>query len=74
MKRDICAVITKGTITEGDMLASTPDAAYLMTVFEILNEESPDATSTIGLCFLDAATSRFTIGQVFYSPWIHVVI
>lgn len=45
------------------MLISAPDAAYLMTVYEILDKESSDAT-TIGLCFLDAATSRFVIGQV----------
>ena len=68
MKRDICAVITKGTITDGDMLVSAPDAAYLMTIYEVLNKESLHAASTtIGLCFLDAATSRFIIGQVILS-------
>jgi hypothetical protein len=45
------------------MLISAPDAAYLMTIYEILGNESSGAT-TIGLCFLDAATSRFIIGQV----------
>lgn len=63
VKREICGVITKGIITEGEMLTCSPNAAYLMATFEISNEESLNGSSIIGLCFLDAATSRFLVGQ-----------
>lgn len=64
VKREICGVITKGIITEGEMLTCSPNATYLMATFEISNEESLNGSSIIGLCFLDAATSRFLVGQV----------
>lgn len=63
VRREICAVISKGTITEGGMLASTPDAAYLMSTFEIPDPERLDGSSMIGLCFVDTATARFVLGQ-----------
>ncbi|MCO5583206.1 hypothetical protein L7F22_037114 [Adiantum nelumboides] len=60
VKREVCGIITKGTIMEAGMLSSSPDAAYLMAIVE---EENLNCSSTIGLCVLDAATSRFMLGQ-----------
>ncbi|KAF9682540.1 hypothetical protein SADUNF_Sadunf05G0119600 [Salix dunnii] len=34
VKREICAVITKGTLTEGELLSANPDASYLMSLTE----------------------------------------
>lgn len=59
MKREICAVITKGTLTEGEMLSANPDACYLMAVTENQREER-----TFGVCIVDVATNRVILGQV----------
>ncbi|KAJ6723351.1 DNA MISMATCH REPAIR PROTEIN MUTS FAMILY MEMBER, partial [Salix koriyanagi] len=32
VKREICAVITKGTLTEGELLSANPDASYLIII------------------------------------------
>ena len=34
MKREVCAVVTKGTPTEGEMLSANPVVSYLMAVTE----------------------------------------
>ncbi|KAL1061026.1 hypothetical protein V6Z11_1Z050200 [Gossypium hirsutum] len=34
VKREICAVVTRGTLTDGEMLSSNPDPSYLMAVTE----------------------------------------
>ncbi|KAI5077327.1 hypothetical protein GOP47_0007151 [Adiantum capillus-veneris] len=62
VKREVCGIITKGTIMEAEMLSCSPDAAYLMTIVELRKAENSDSC-TIGLCVLDAATSRFMLGQ-----------
>ncbi|KAH7428809.1 hypothetical protein KP509_09G018600 [Ceratopteris richardii] len=63
VKREVCGIITKGTIMETEMLSCSPDAAYLMAVVESSKEGNADDLCVIGLCVLDAATSRFMIGQ-----------
>lgn len=68
VKREICAVVTKGTLTEGEMLSANPDASYIMSV-----NESPRASSDkeeghlYGVCLIDVSTSRVIIGQVPFS-------
>ncbi|KAI6674542.1 hypothetical protein NL676_002448 [Syzygium grande] len=64
VKREICAVITKGTLTDGEMLSANPEASYLMAVTEscqMLADQK--AERTLGVCLVDAATSRITLGQ-----------
>ncbi|XP_030532528.2 DNA mismatch repair protein MSH6 [Rhodamnia argentea] len=64
VKREICAVITKGTLTDGEMLSANPEGSYLMAVTEscqILADQK--AERTLGVCLVDAATSRITLGQ-----------
>lgn len=59
VKREICAVVTKGTLTEGEMLSANPDASYLMAV----TENCQNAERIFGVCVVDVATSRVIIGQ-----------
>lgn len=60
MKREICAVVTKGTLTEGEMLSANPDASYLMAVTENCQFEE----HSFGVCVVDVATSKIILGQV----------
>ena len=60
VKREICAVVTKGTLTEGEMLSANPDASYLMAVTESCQFEE----RSFGVCVVDVATSRIILGQV----------
>lgn len=65
MKREICAVVTKGTLTEGELLAANPDASYLMAVTErCQNLENENFERVFGICVVDVATSRIFLGQV----------
>lgn len=65
VKREICAVITKGTLTDGEMLSANPEASYLMAVTESCQTLADQkAERTLGVCLVDAATSRITLGQV----------
>ncbi|XP_010259327.1 PREDICTED: DNA mismatch repair protein MSH6 isoform X2 [Nelumbo nucifera] len=64
VKREICAVVTKGTLTEGEMMSVNPDASYLMAVSEgcqISGKQKEDVV--IGVCVVDVSTSRFMLGQ-----------
>lgn len=67
VKREICAVITKGTLTDGEMLSANPEASYLMAVTEscqtVADQKDQKAERTLGVCLVDAATSRITLGQ-----------
>lgn len=58
MKREICAVVTKGTLTDGDLLSANPDASYLFAVAENQHDR------VYGVCVVDVATSKIIIGQV----------
>lgn len=65
MKREICGVVTKGTLTEGEMLSANPDASYLMAVTEnCQNLATQTAKRIFGVCVVDVATSRVILGQV----------
>ncbi|CAN6558760.1 unnamed protein product [Malus baccata var. baccata] len=64
VKREICAVLTKGTLTEGEMVSANPDASYLMTVTEnSQNLANQTAECPFGVCVVDVATSRVILGQ-----------
>lgn len=65
VKREICAVITKGTMTEGGMLSTCPDASYLLAITERSIDSGNDnhTACVIGICVADASTSRFMLGQ-----------
>ncbi|KAF5181247.1 Dna mismatch repair protein muts [Thalictrum thalictroides] len=62
VKREVCAVITKGTLTEGEIIATNPDASYLMAVTESFSD-SKEASLIIGVCVVDVSTSKFILGQ-----------
>uniref|UniRef100_A0A2N9H285 DNA mismatch repair protein n=1 Tax=Fagus sylvatica TaxID=28930 RepID=A0A2N9H285_FAGSY len=64
VKREICAVVTKGTLTEGEMLSTNPDASYLMAVTEGCQRLANQNTDRIfGVCVVDVTTSRVILGQ-----------
>lgn len=64
VKRDICAVVTKGTLTEGEILSTTPDASYLMAVTESCQiSANQRGVHIFGVCVVDVATSNIILGQ-----------
>lgn len=64
VKREICAVVTKGTVTEGEMLSANPEASFIMAVAESPWHSSNQASNlTFGVCVVDVATSRIILGQ-----------
>lgn len=58
-------MVTKGTLTDGELLSANPEAAYLMALAEH-HENLPNEISerTYGVCIVDVATSRVILGQV----------
>lgn len=64
MKREICAVVTKGTLTEGEMLSANPDASYLMAVTESCHILPNQQERIFGVCVADVAASKIILGQV----------
>ncbi|CAA0824896.1 DNA mismatch repair protein MSH6 [Striga hermonthica] len=64
VKREICAVVTKGTLTEGEMLSTNPDASYLLAVTEgCLTSTNQQGIHIFGICVVDVATSKIILGQ-----------
>ncbi|XP_071726644.1 DNA mismatch repair protein MSH6 [Rutidosis leptorrhynchoides] len=64
VKREICAVITKGTLTDGEMLSTNPDASYLFAVAECYQASGNKCDDrTYGVCVVDVATSKVIIGE-----------
>jgi DNA mismatch repair protein MSH6 len=66
VRREICAVVTKGTLTEGESLLMNPDLSYLLSITESYQHcptQSQEAC-TIGVCLVDVSTSKFIVGQV----------
>ncbi|RAL49223.1 hypothetical protein DM860_014441 [Cuscuta australis] len=63
VKREVCGIITKGTLTEGEMLIGNPDASYLIAV-----SESNQQGRTYGVCLVDIATSKVILGQFADDP------
>lgn len=65
VKREICSLVTKGTLTDGEMLSAYPEASYLMAVTaKCLISENSKTETCFGVCLVDAATSKITLGQV----------
>lgn len=66
VKREICAMVTKGTLTEGKFHMTNPDSSYLMAITEQSNasEDHNREGIVIGICVVDISTSKFVIGQV----------
>ncbi|XP_038987619.1 DNA mismatch repair protein MSH6 isoform X2 [Phoenix dactylifera] len=65
VKREICAMVTKGTLTDGESLLANPDTSYLMSITENCQcfENHKKGETIIGLCVVDVSTSKFMIGQ-----------
>ncbi|XP_062083571.1 DNA mismatch repair protein MSH6 [Humulus lupulus] len=63
VRREICGVVTKGTLTEGEMLSSNPDASYIMALTESQNVGTQNVERNFGVCVVDVATSRVLLGQ-----------
>lgn len=65
VKREICAVVTKGTLAEGETLLTTPDASYLISVTEKWQnfDEHNTQGTVLGICVVDVSTSKFMLGQ-----------
>ncbi|KAL6600784.1 hypothetical protein ACP70R_045069 [Stipagrostis hirtigluma subsp. patula] len=73
VRREICAMVTKGTLTEGECLLANPDPSYLLSVTESYQhslKKSQDAC-TIGVCIVDVSTSKFVVGQFEDDPERH---
>lgn len=69
VKREICAVVTKGTLTDGEFMATNPDASYLMAVTESFQaSENKEGSLILGVCLVDVSTSRFMLGQFGDNP------
>ncbi|KAH9623043.1 hypothetical protein KSS87_003545 [Heliosperma pusillum] len=64
VKREVCAIVSKGTLTEGE-LSKNVDASYIISVAE----KGPVSTDNkqelvYGVCVVDVATSRVIVGQM----------
>ncbi|CAI0425112.1 unnamed protein product [Linum tenue] len=62
VKREVCAVVTRGTLTEGELLSGNPDASYMMALTEICYSNQ-NFERVFGVCVVDVATSRIILGQ-----------
>ncbi|KAF8657666.1 hypothetical protein HU200_059821 [Digitaria exilis] len=73
VRREICAVVTKGTLTEGEHLLANPDPSYLLSVTESPQQSSErsEDTCTIGVCIVDVSTNKFIVGQFQDDPERH---
>ncbi|KAH1259081.1 Histidine kinase CKI1 [Glycine max] len=64
VRREICSVVTKGTLTDGELLSANPEAAYLMALTEHHENHPTEVSEHIyGVCRVDVATSRVIFGQ-----------
>eukprot|EP00850_Spirogloea_muscicola_P017997 SM000160S02538 [mRNA] locus=s160:118607:128498:+ [translate_table: standard] len=68
VKREVCAVITRATMVDGEMLEATPEPSYLLAVAEGPPPQSswgtPDeGQAMVGACAIDCATSLVMVGQ-----------
>lgn len=60
VRREICAVVTKGTLTEGEYMSANPEASYLMSVTETCSSTDEHI---FGACLVDVAASKIILGQ-----------
>ncbi|TKY61722.1 DNA mismatch repair protein MSH6 [Spatholobus suberectus] len=64
VRREICAVVTKGTLMDGELLSANPEAAYLMALTEHHENHPNEILEHIyGVCIVDVATGRVILGQ-----------
>ncbi|PSR94715.1 DNA mismatch repair protein [Actinidia chinensis var. chinensis] len=63
VKREICAVVTKGTLTEGEMMSANPEASYLLAVTESCQTLGNQQGRIFGICVVDVATNKVILGQ-----------
>ncbi|KAH7862176.1 hypothetical protein Vadar_001089 [Vaccinium darrowii] len=63
VRREICAVVTKGTITEGERMSSNPEASYLLAITESCQTSANQQERIFGICVVDVATSKIILGQ-----------
>ncbi|CAM0951311.1 unnamed protein product [Alopecurus aequalis] len=75
VRREICAMVTKGTLTEGESLLANPDPSYILSVAEDSQYSSKKSQDghTIGVCIIDVSTSKFIVGQFQDDPERHVL-
>ena len=57
------AVLTKGTLTDPEMLASHSDASYIVALQEVPAAEHQPDHPLIGLCAVDCATGQMLLGS-----------
>ena len=55
------AVLTKGTLTDPEMLQSHSDASYVVSLREEANDGSHDHP-LLGICAVDCATGQMLVG------------
>ena len=60
VKREICAVVSKGTLMEGELLNMHAEESYILS----LTEKSDEERTILGICVVDTSTSKFMLGQV----------
>uniref|UniRef100_J3MXB1 DNA mismatch repair protein n=1 Tax=Oryza brachyantha TaxID=4533 RepID=J3MXB1_ORYBR len=73
VRREICATVTKGTLTEGESLLANPDPLYLFSVaesYQCFSDKNKEGL-TIGVCIVDVSTSKFIVGQFQDDPERH---
>lgn len=63
VRREICAVVTKGTLTEGEFMSANPEASYLVAVTESCRNSSDELEHVFGVCLVDVAASKVILGQ-----------
>jgi DNA mismatch repair ATPase MutS len=59
--REVCAVITRGTMIDGDMTHMNGERMVMLSLVENTSESG---SSLIGLCVVDASTGCFQLCQV----------
>lgn len=73
VNREVCSILTPGTLVEEEVLGG-PDSAFLLSLCETkLSEEVRPSTEkgsqafipvvTYGVCYVDTSTGTFTVGQ-----------
>lgn len=63
VNREMVAVLTKGTLTDPEMLQSHSDASYIVALQEEPTAEQHQDQPFIGLCAVDCATGQMLVGS-----------
>lgn len=67
VRRECVAVLTKGTLYEPEMLAASPDASFLLAIYERALEaaerEGAPEVVELACCACDVATGQLLLGQ-----------